>query len=374
MRSIKLAFAGALTLFLAGCAQFDQLLGSIGEIGKPTNHKVAILLPLSGSLASVGGQMKNAMQLAQSDFGGGMEVQYFDTAGSPAGAQAAAAQAAAFGPGIVLGPLLGTNIASVRSGLGEEPALLAFSNDVTKAGGNNYIFGLTPANSAKRILQYAASIGRKSIGILYPDNDFGRAATAAANQLAPSLGITIVRSRKYSPAAGREGAASRQAAAESMGAVAGSINGLFIPDGGGRLREVASLAFFYRLEPGSEAYLGTQLMDDSPLGTEPALNGARFSSLGGSLSQFETRYAAAYGGTPRSISAVAYDAMALMASLKASGQSYSPASLTNSNGFKGVMGTYRINADGTTERLMSVKRLSPNGISVVESAGSSFVF
>ena len=87
---------------------------------------------------------------------------------------------------------------------------------------------------------------------------------------------------------------------------------------GGRLREIASLAFFYELDPRQDTYLGTQLMDDASLTVEPALNGARFSALQGSIEQFESRFAATFGASPRAISAVAYDAMALAITLRAS--------------------------------------------------------
>ena len=115
-------------------------------------------------------------------------------------------------------------------------------------------------------------------------------------------------------------------------------------------------------------------MDDASLSVEPALNGAKFSALEGTLADFESRYVAAYGAPPRAISAAAYDAMALAATLRATEVGFSAESLTNPAGFKGVMGTYRINADGTTERLMSVKQITASGLQVVEAAGSSFVF
>ena len=373
MRILKFIFLSFIAFILAGCEDFIDSLGST-PIGPPTSNKIAILLPLSGALQPVGNEMRKAIALAKQDTGTNLEVQFFDTQGSAEGATAAATQAKTFGAGFVLGPLLGANIDSVRAGLGDNPVILAFSNDVTKAGSNNFIFGLTPANSARRILQYAAAQGKTSIGILFPENDFGRAATTAATTMAPSMGLTIVISEGYSPSAGRDGAASRQSAAQKVGTQRENIDGLFIPDGGGRLREVASLAFFYRVDPRSDTYLGTQLMDDTSLTTEPALNGAKFSALQGTLAQFESRFAAAYGSSPRSISAVAYDAMALAASLKATNKSFSVNSLTRSDGYKGVMGTYRINADGTTERLMSIKEITSEGLRVVQAAGSSFVF
>ena len=181
----------------------------------------------------MGDEIRNAINMAQSTLGSDLQLQFFDTQGSSEGAQAAAAQAAGFDAGIVLGPLLGANISAARAGLGSNsPSILSFSNDITKAGGNNYIFGLTPTNSAKRILEFAVSQGKTRIAILFPENDFGRAATSAAQNMAPLMGITIIASEGYSPSAGRDGAASRQEAASRVGALRASVDGLFIPDGG----------------------------------------------------------------------------------------------------------------------------------------------
>jgi len=372
-RSLRAAGLVFITLILAGCGDFERFLNdSTASIPQPgSGGKVAVLLPLSGDLASLGAEMRNAVTLAMADQPSELEVQFFDTQSTAAGAQSAGAQARSFGAGLVLGPLIGANIEPARSGLGNGPSMVSFSNDVTKASPGNYIFGVTPANGTKRILQYASTQGKRNIGILYPDDNFGRASFAAATEIAPSLGINIVAAISYSPAAGREGASSRQTAAQEMGRRRSEIDGLFIPDGGGRLREIASLAFFYRLDPGSEQYLGTQRMDDPSLTTEPALNGANFSAIQGTRAQFESRFAAQYGSTPRSTSITAYDAMLMAASLNGN---YSTGSLTNGGGFTGVLGTYRLNSNGTTERQMAIKEIGPSGIRVVEAAGSSFLF
>lgn len=373
MRTLKLAFFGLASLFLAACDDFLAQLSASSDVDNVT-PKVAVLLPLSGDLSSFGGEMRNAITMAANDRGGDLEIQYFDTRGTQEGAQAAGAQARDFGAGVVLGPLVGNNIAPARAGLGGGTPIVAFSNDVSKASPNNFVFGITPANSTRRILQYAASTGKRNIGILYPQNSFGIASEAAAQQMASGLGINIVSSLGYSADVGREGAASRQTAANEMGKLRDQVDGLFIPDSSGRLREVSSLAFFYRLDPRNKSYLGTHLMDDAALTSEPPLNGAHFSALQGSLAEFEQRFATSFGRAPRSSSVVAYDALAMVAGLRSSGQGFSAGSISNSSGFTGVLGTYRLNGNGTVERLMSVKQITPNGIQVIQTAGSSFLF
>ena len=336
--------------------------------------KIAVLLPLSGSAASFGGEMRDAVTLAISERGSGLEVQFFDTGGTEDGARTAGVAARSFGAELVLGPLIGRNIAAVRQGLGNGPAIISFSNDIRRAGRNNFIFSVTPAHATTRILQFAAQNQQTNLGLLYPDNIQGQAALDATERAARPLGLTVVAALPYSVDAGREGATSRQETAQQLGDLREEIDALFLPDSGGRLREVASLAFFYQLNPDAEAYLGTHLIDDPALATEPALNGAHFAAIGGSLEPFRTRFANQFETSPRLFSVAAYDAMSLASSLVLSGQGLSPATLMNPSGFTGVLGTYRLRQDGTTERLLAIKRLGPQGIEVVEPAATSFLF
>ena len=260
--------------------------------------------------------MRNAITLAYSEAGTDLQVQFFDTLGTPTGAQAAASRAKAFDPGLVLGPLFGANVAPVRAGLGQDgPALLAFSNDISKANQKDFIFGLTPANATERILQYAAEQNKNNIAILYPQTEFGRAAVTRALNLAPTLGLRIILAEAYTPGPGQAAITSRQRAAANVGAVHNRIDALFIPDRSGALREIAALAVSNNLDPRENTYLGTHQMDDVALLSEPSLRGATFSAPADSLFQFEAEFADRYGTDPRPVSVSAYDAMILVVQL-----------------------------------------------------------
>ncbi len=362
----KLVLFGLAVLSIAGCDP--------NQFRVRDNKQVAVILPFSGPFASVGGEMRNAISLAISDRASDLEIQYFDSLGTSEGALAAGQAARDYGAGLVLGPLVGTNLADVRQGLGNGPAIVSFSNDITKASPNNFIFNLTPSASTQRILQYAATNGKRNLGILYPNNALGQISATAAAALAPSLGLTIVASLPYAIDAGREGAASRQAAAEQMAALREEIDGLFLPDRGPRLREIATLAFFYELEPIEEAYLGTHLMDDPTLSSEPALSGAHFTGIAETINAFSDRYKQEFGTSPQIHSVSAYDAMSMALILAQNDQDLSTQSLTNPRGFVGVLGTYRLLATGQVERLLGVKTIGDEGIEPVELPGRSFLF
>src|SRR5262245_19892401 len=77
--------------------------------------KVALILPLtaSGNAGSVGQSMRNAAELAMSQFTGDLQVLTRDDAGNPATAQQVAQQATEEGSEIILGPLFSPAVQSV---------------------------------------------------------------------------------------------------------------------------------------------------------------------------------------------------------------------------------------------------------------------
>ena len=366
MRSLKHVFLIAIGLVMAGCWSVFSTKST------QRTAKVAVILPLSGDFKNFGGEMQNAINMALVDRPSQLEVQYFDTNGTEQGALAAGHAARDFGADLVLGPLVGRYINVVRQGLGSGPPIISFSNDDTKAQNGHFIFNVTPMNAVESILDYAVQNGRTDIGLLYPDNLLGEASLKAATGTALNLGINIVAAFPYSAESGREGAASRQDAAEQMAELKDQIDALLLPDSGGKLREVATLSFFYEIEPEMVSYLGTHLMDDASLTTEPALKGAYFSGFSEGLALFETRFATRFGGSPQLTSIAAYDAISMIVTLVNTNQSLNIKNLTNPSGFTGVLGTYRLKSNGTTERLMTIKTMTPDGIQVVQPGLQTF--
>lgn len=390
MRFSKLAGTILAAMALTSCQPFQV---------NPGNTRVAVILPLSGPLGKVGEEMRNSIALASMDRPSNVEIKYFDSLGTAEGAFAAGQGAQSFGAGLVLGPLVGANISEVRRGLNTGASIISFSNDATKASPNNFIFNLTPADSINRVLEFSAANENLSIGMLYPSNDLGRASAAAAAQIAPTLGIDLVAAFPYDVDAGRDGATSRQEAAQKMAELSDLIDGLLLPDRGPRLREIATLAFFYELEPPEEnledssdldqepqatesneeprnkiTYLGTHLMDDASLANEPALSGAYFAGINDRLEQFEQRYSNNFSSSPQIHSVAAYDAMSMAISLVSNGKGLGYQSLTNRSGFVGVLGTYRLLGNGQVERLLGIKTIGKDGIELVDLPARSFEY
>ena len=89
---------------------------------------------------------------------------------------------------------------------------------------------------------------------------------------------------------------------------------------------------------------------------------------------FGGRFRETFGSDPPQLASLAYDAIGLVA-LLSSGEPYhrfTQAALMDPNGFSGVDGIFRFNADGTSERGLAVLEVAPDGFHVVSPAPKTF--
>jgi outer membrane PBP1 activator LpoA protein len=103
-------------------------------------NKVALLVPLTGPNAALGESIANAAAMAITDLGKPqVQLISFDTAG---GAGEAAAKALAAGAGLILGPLLSSEVPAVQAAVAGRPVpILSFSNDAAAAGSDVFVLG-----------------------------------------------------------------------------------------------------------------------------------------------------------------------------------------------------------------------------------------
>jgi ABC-type branched-subunit amino acid transport system substrate-binding protein len=90
--------------------------------------------------------------------------------------------------------------------------------------------------------------------------------------------------------------------------------------------------------------------------------------------QFCARYQAAYGGPPHPIGGLAYDGIAAIGALVKAGKSdaLTTATLTQSAGFQGVGGIFRLRSDGTNERGLAVVTVQDKKVVVIDPAPRGF--
>lgn len=158
--------------------------------------RVALLLPLSGNLSSVGTSMANgakmAMRFVQSNpsVNSNITLVIKDTAGDPSTAAAKASEAVREGASLILGPLRSEAVQAAGSvARSAGIPMIGFSNNSGAAAPGVYLLNVLPEGEVRRSLAYAKSQGRQSIAAIVPTTDFGRIQEGAFRQAVADLGL-----------------------------------------------------------------------------------------------------------------------------------------------------------------------------------------
>jgi ABC-type branched-subunit amino acid transport system substrate-binding protein len=348
----------------AGPAQQPLAVGN-GQV------KVGLILPLSagGNAGVVAQSMKNAAEMALTEFQNpNIQLLIKDDNGSPQGAQQGAQQAVDEGAEIILGPLFGPSVpATAQVARARGISVIAFSTDSSVAGRGVYLLSFLPESDVNRIIEYAASTGKRSFAAMLPDNAYGNVVEAAFKQAASRRGGRIVAFEKYG--------ADRAAPARNVANALGQADALFLADDGESVVTVADALTAAGAKLKNIQLLGTGLWDNPAVFANPNLQGGLYAAPDpAGFRSFSSRYRTKFGAEPVRTATLAYDAVALVAALARTqgGQRFSPEVLTSPSGFAGIDGLFRFRADGTNERGLAVMRVTSGGGQPVAGSPKSF--
>jgi ABC-type branched-subunit amino acid transport system substrate-binding protein len=333
--------------------------------------KVALILPLTqgSGQSAVGLSLRNAAELAISEAGSNdVTLLVKDDRSTPEGAKAATQEALSEGAELVLGPLFAGDVrASAELARGAGKPVIAYSTDLSSAAHGVYLLSFLVESYVDRIVDFAASRGKKSIAVLAPENDYANVATGALQQAAARRDIRVALIERYKPG----GAAASVARIAALG---GQIDSLFIPEQASAMPEVAKALAANSLDSRHVQILGTGLWNDSRVLNLPALQGAWFAAPeNAGFVAFAQRYRAKFGSDPTRVATLAYDSVSLAAALaRTQGpRRYSDEVLTNQTGFNGADGVFRFKPDGGNERALSVLQIGNGSTSVIAPAPKS---
>ncbi len=387
--------AALLALSLAGCSYRDGPRAAGDPPRTPSVEtkgaapgsevKIGLLLPLTGERANVGKALQRAAEMAVLEAGAkNMQIVTFDTQGTPEGAADAANKAIAADVKLLLGPVFAAEVKAIKDRAASAKLnVIAFSNDTSVAGGNVFLLSYLPRQQIDNIIGHAAKDGRKRIGVVAPDNDFGKQMAQLARDIAPKHGATVTRVGYYKPdsmevtddikafsgATGvdRKGRVGRSAALD--------FDAVLIPEGGTKLRMVASLLAYYDVDPDKIRYLGTGRWDDKALQRETMLKGGWFAASHPELwDKFAAKYRAASGQDPQRIAVLAHDAVTMAATIakNSTGIDYSASAITSPQGFNGTVGAFRFTPDGLSERGLAIIEIQKDEFKVIAEPPKSF--
>ncbi len=338
-----------------------------------TPVRVGVILPLAGGAAAtrtLAAAMLKAAQLALYDAKKpNIVLMTADEGTKPADAAAAATKLLAQGAEVIIGPLFGPSVMAVAPIARDRGVpVLAFSTDKSVAGNGVYLLSFLPQSEVRRVVSYAASQGHHNFSAMVPQNAYGDVIADAFGDAVKSTGAASLDVQHFASNTNAVLAPSQTIAKSQADAV-------MIAQGGPILRAIGPDLSFSGLDKNKVKLLGTGLWDDPTIAREDTLLGGWFAAPEPDADNaFNSRYHDAFGSNPPQLASLAYDAVALIA-LLSGGEPYhrfTQAALMDPNGFSGVDGIFRFNADGTSERGLAVLEVQPDGFHVVSPSPKTF--
>ncbi|MEJ6390639.1 penicillin-binding protein activator [Gymnodinialimonas ulvae] len=369
---LRIIGALLLTLVLTAC----QIGG--GPVGLGTGPRVsgqtvevAMLLPMSGGGgdAVLSRSLENAARLAAADVAGSatINITVYDTAGNASTAASRAQEAVSNGADVIVGPLRSDAAAAVGVAVANSNvAVLSFSNNTEIAGGNVLVLGYTFANTANRIVGYAARQGRSSIVLVHANNLAGEVARDAVRTAAARNGARIAATIPYEfSQVGVVNVVPQVTAAANAGANAV----LLTSDSAGALPLFAQLLPENGLNTSAVQMMGLTRWDIPPATLEfSGLQGGWFTMPDtNAAANFNGRYAASYGGAPHALGGLGYDAIQAVAQTAGNGR-LGASDFASAGQFNGAGGAFRFLNDGTNQRALSVAQIVNQQVSVIDPA------
>ncbi|WP_225899597.1 penicillin-binding protein activator [Croceicoccus gelatinilyticus] len=331
-----------------------------------TRHRVALLVPQSGSNAGVGQSLANATTMALLDTNtANIRITTYDTA---TGARAAAQRAIADGNRLILGPLLSDNVEAVKSvAAPARVPIISFSNNKEIAGDGVYVMGQVPSQSLERSMKYAVGQGMQTFGAIVPSGEYGRSASDAILETARDTGARVLAIETY------DRDTTSLAHAIKRLAVKGDYQAVVIADGS---RMAVRAGPMIRDAEKAAKIIGTELWSgEEQIPQSAALRGAWFSAISdGRFKRYSDSYRSRFGNAPYRISTLGYDAVLLTINIARDwevGSRFPTKGLSADDGFIGLDGAFRFDG-GVIERAFEVREVTAGGVKVVAPAPAKF--
>ncbi len=351
-----------------------------GSMASKRQVKIAVLLPLAGfdQSAAIAKSMKQAAEMALFERNDPrVQLVVKDDGGTARGAQTAATNAVAEGAEIIIGPLFSSAVpgAALVARQANVP-VLALSNDARIAGNGVYLMSFLVEQEVDRIVEYAASRGKRQLAALIPENAYGQIVeTAFRNSVARhGAAIRILERYPLKPNGMLKPAQRVMKAIKHAKSAGLPIEALFVPGGQESLPSLGPILAYSGLDHNNIQLLGTGAWDYPNIGREAALVGGWYAGPDPSAwNSFSERFTRTFGHTPPRIASLAYDAVGYAMTLAAEGsgpQPFAAANITRHNGYVGVDGLVQLTPTGRPQRSLAILEVQNFGTTVVDAAPS----
>ncbi len=380
-KPLRLLLLPFVAFVLAACepiATTNMNGGSGPRVDTTKPIPVALLVPRGGSESDnlLAQELENSARLAIRDLAGvEIDLRVYGTGGNAGVAATAASQAVTDGAQIIIGPLYGEAANAAGNAVAAQGVnVLSFSNNPSIAGGNVFALGQGFGNTADRLVRYAKSTGKDKILTLHGEDVAGQLGRDAIQRAIAANGATSAGTVGYAVSQESVIAAVPRVkeAADANGA-----NAIFLTTS-----SASALPLFAQLLPeaglsiGTTQYIGLTRWDIPPQTLAlPGVQGGWFALPDPTASAaFSQRYAAAYGKTPGPIAGLAFDGIAAVGALAKTGRAdaLSAGRLTQSAGFRGASGVFRLKSDGTAEHGLAIATIRDQQVQIIDPAPQAF--
>ena len=347
--------------------------------------RLALLLPFSAKSSRLREEADSMMKAAELAVFNRDEpdvlLMALDTRGTSDGARSATRSAIKSGADVILGPILAGSVkASAREARRSNTPVIAFSTDQNVAGNGTYLLSFPPEAEVKRIVDYVASTGATRYAYIGPKSEYGRRVKGEFDGAVAANAGQVTASEIYD---GRDISvmqepAKRLAEYHRQGEIAAKANGgltpmsyeaILLPEGGTALRSLAPLFPYYDVDPAKVQFLGTSLWKNDETVREPALNRGIFAAADQDAKRpFLDNYDRTYGDEASRLASLAYDAVAVGAYVADGDPRGRRARAEDPNGFYGVDGLVRFNANGTPDRGLAVYQIKNGRFVIIDPA------
>ena len=188
--------------------------------------KLAVLLPLSGQLATASAPVRDGLLAGY--YGESRrrpEITFFDTAGTPTGAIDAYGRAAAAGVDFIIGPLGRDEVSAVFRESSLAVPMLALNRGVVTPPPGNAGFSLAPEDDGIAAAEYLLSRERKRAVVIGGNDDNGKRAAIAFRARFSERGGTVVSDLSVAEAPGDVSAALATASTNGVDSVFLALKG-----------------------------------------------------------------------------------------------------------------------------------------------------
>ncbi len=350
--------------------QIQPTLPVVPKVPQTRTRKVALLLPLTGEHAELGKALKNAAELSLFDNADEhLNLIIQDTHGTQEGARQAVQKALEEKVQLILGPVFSYEVQSILPYIrAKKVPVITFSSDQKVVGNGVYMMGFSPRAQVREVVTYAKSQGIDRLVAFVPLNPYGLLIESELRDLAQAKETTLVKVVTYK-------GKGENLEEEITRLQSQFYNGVLLPVGGEDLKVLLRNLQAFGFNTTRVKLLGTGVWETLETQALPELMGSWYGCVDPSERMpFENQYRKSYSVLPTRIATLAYDSVSLAATLgKLSALNpYTTDLLTQSQGFVGMDGLFRLKGDGTAERSLAVLELTPRGPQVLKPSRSQF--